>query len=527
MKRSVLIAISLLSIGLIFLVSCSVGKKGKESSEEKITLTWYMRGDAERMSKLEAIKEIERKTGIQIEFITPSENEDDSFKLMLASGNLPDIIQWKYSTYPSKGSVNSLYLDGIAVELTELIKQYAPNLSAIYEKRPEIISEVLTLDEKLLYFPKINPMLTKEEIARKSTTGLIIRYDWIERLGLTMPTNIDEWYMVLSAFKNGDPNKNGLDDEIPFDGSGIGCFTAAFGILDDICIKDGKVVFGPIQQEYKDYLNTMKLWYDEGLIGKDSLAASDFWMRENIIGNVTGSFKGLDNAWSVYLGKLQEKNEAAQLAAVPWPMDKNGVKYTVREDMATHLNQEITIITSNCKYPEKAVELIDFFYSEEGETLMQWGIKGETFEVVNGEKRILEEALVTDSESGRSLYYQTTIPHLGYPKYSGEVVIHQLHSEEWLEAELVWADADTSLIYPPSIIMSQQEAAIVNELLKDINYYVNKMQLQFIAGLEPISNFDNYVEVIEKMGIKEIIEIYQKNYIIFQKRMNSIKIGKD
>lgn len=523
MKRSVLIAISLLTIGLFLCVSCSVSKKGEGTSEEKITLTWYMRGDAERMSELEAIKEIERRTGIQIEFISPSENEDDSFKLMLASGNLPDIIQWKYATYPSKGSVNSLYLDGIAVELTDLIKEYAPNLSAIYEKRPEILNEILTLDEKLLYFPKINPMLTKEEIARKSTTGLIIRYDWLERLGLSMPTNIDEWYSVLKAFKNGDPNKNGLDDEIPFDGSGIGCFVAAFGILDDICLKDGKVVFGPTQQEYKDYLNTMKLWYDEELIGKDSLAASNFWMKENIMGNITGSFKGLDNAWSVYLGKLQEKDESALFAAVPWPMDKNGVKYTVREDMATHLNQDITIISSNCKYPEKAVELIDFFYSEEGETLMQWGIEGQTFEVVNGEKRILQDALIIDSEFSRSLYYRTTIPHFGNPKYSGEVVIHQLHPKEWLEAELVWAECDTSLIYPPSIIMSQQEAAIVNELLKDIKYYVNNMQLQFITGLEPISNFDNFVQNIEKMGINEIIDIYQKNYDIYQKRMNSIK----
>lgn len=523
MKRSVSIVLFILIIGSIILTtSCSVSNKGEQSTDETITLTWYMKGDAERMSKLEAIEEIERRTGIHIEFIAPAENEDDSFKLMLASGDLPDIIQWKYETYPSKGSVNSLYLDGIAVELTDLVKQYAPNLTSIYQKRQDIYNEVLTLDGKLLYFPSINPMQTREEIARKANTGLIMRSDWLENLSLEVPDDIEDWYTVLSAFKNGDPNKNGIEDETPFDGSGIDCFIPAFGVVEDIYIKDGKVAFGPVQQEYKDFLSTMKIWYDEGLLGESNLTASSYWLNENIRGNITGSFKGLDNAWSKYIDILREKDPEASLVAVPWPKAKNGIRYTGREDMATHLSQEITIITNDCKYPEKAVELIDFLYSEEGDTLMHWGIEGKTYEVVDGQKKLLEEVLVKDPETKLSIFTKMAIPYQRFPKYNGEVVVHQLFPEGRLEAELVWADSDNSLVYPPTIILSQQDATKVIQLRKEIDHYVSSMRLQYITGLEPLNNFDEFVENLSKLGLNEILEIYQRNYEIYQKRMNRI-----
>ncbi len=524
MKRSALLVIGLL-LGGVSLISAGC-QKGKEDDpgEKPITLTWYLRGDAERMSNLRAIKEIEEQVGVKIEYLVPVGDAEDSFQMMLASGKLPDIIQWSYPTYPSKGSVNSVFLDNIALDLTPYIKEYAPNLSAIYQNRPEIYNEILTLDGKLLYFAAINPMLRQEEIARKANSGLIIRADWLESLGLQIPQTMEDWYETLSAFKKGDPNKNGQEDEIPFDGNGISNFVPAFGILEGICVRDGKVIYGPMEQEYREYLECMRLWYLEGLIDKESLMAASYWREENIKGNITGSFSGLDNAWSAYLEALQEKEPNARLAAVPWPRgEDDNARYTGREEMATHLSREITIITNECEYPEKAVELIDFFYGEKGDTLLHWGVEGETYEIVNGKKRLTEEALKVDPESGRCmLVWNYAIPYQGFPKYNGEEVVHQLYTEEWLEAELVWAECDTSLIYPPTIIMSEKELKIVNEHLKEIKPYAANMKVQFITDTEPLNNYDNYVKTLQKLGINEVLEIYQRNYDIYYKRMESI-----
>ena len=46
--------------------------------------------------------------------------------------------------------------------------------------------------------------------------GFQIRQDWLDKLRLKVPTNVDEWYTTLKAFKTRDPNGNGKADEIPF-----------------------------------------------------------------------------------------------------------------------------------------------------------------------------------------------------------------------------------------------------------------------------------------------------------------------
>lgn len=46
----------------------------------------------------------------------------------------------------------------------------------------------------------------------------------------------------------------------------------------------------------------------------------------------------------------------------------------------------------------------------------------------------------------------------------------------------------------------------------DLNSYVEQMEAKFITGVEPLSNWDNYVDTIEKMNIKRYVEIYQDAY---------------
>ena len=52
---------------------------------------------------------------------------------------------------------------------------------------------------------------------------------------MDIPTNIEEWYETLLAFKKYDPNGNGQQDEEPvcMASSGWKYFLAAYGIDDD------------------------------------------------------------------------------------------------------------------------------------------------------------------------------------------------------------------------------------------------------------------------------------------------------
>ncbi|TDF95547.1 hypothetical protein [Paenibacillus piri] len=72
-------------------------------------------------------------------------------------------------------------------------------------------------------------------------------------------------------------------------------FTAAWGILDGF-YKDpasGKLLYGPLQPQYKDYLTTMASWYKKGLIDPE-FASTDAKglttkLQNELVGTTYGS----------------------------------------------------------------------------------------------------------------------------------------------------------------------------------------------------------------------------------------------
>ena len=511
MNKRIVLTITVL-LTCMLLSSCTMNKAG----QEPLVVTWYIgTTDLDLFNSLEGIKKIEEATGVDIVFQGPPNNSKDAYKMMIASGNLPDVILWNYAD----SGFDRMYEQGTVIDLTDLIAEYAPNLSRIYQQRPEIRREVETADGKIYYFPSINPMETMEEIGRKTYNGLIIRDDWLEKLGLTCPNTIDEWYEVLSAFKNRDPNGNGLQDEIPFDGWGLHYFAPAFGVLNTFCLKpDGTVVYGPMEQEYKAYLECLNKWYMEGLLGSNCLMQSELWKTANITNDLTGSFAGLDNAWRNYLPELQEKTPQASMMAAPWLMNtEQGVRYTAREDRASHLGIEVTVITSSCKNPEAVVRLFDYMYSEEGSALLTWGVEGETYEVVDGKKHLLPEALTMEDDGFLKLYHYA-IGHVQFPKYDGETVVLATYPEDQLIAERTWADASTDLVYPPAIVMSVEDNVLCDRIMTDVNNYFTEMEIRFITGEEPLSNFDTFVSNLKRMGIEEALSVYQRYYEAYKAR---------
>lgn len=500
-----MVALLLVCCMLSALTGCSLGRE-----DQPVQISWYMEGNnVDLYNRLKGILAIEKATGVDVLFECPPNNSEDAFKMMVAAGKLPDVIMWMHSA-----GIDRMYREGSVIDLTDLIAEHAPNLTRLYTERPELRKQVETSDGRLYYFPSINPMQTVEEIGRKSYAGFIIRDDWLEKLGLEAPNTIDEWYEVLSAFKTRDPNGNGFQDEIPFDGWGLPYFLPAFGVLNTFCIKqDGTVAYGPMEQEYKAYLETMNKWYAEGLLGSNCLIHSDAWKTENIVNGLTGSFIGLDNAWRIYLPDMQENTIAsASLKAMPWLMAADGIRYTPREDVAGNMSPVVTVITSACKDPVAAVKFIDYMYSEEGSNLLTWGIEGETFEVVDGRKQLTELALTTDEENGWLNLYNYAIGHSSFPKYDGETVVLASYPEEQLVAERTWAEASTALIYPPYINIGLEEKTICDSIMDDVTTYITEMELKFITGEEPLSSFDSYVNQLDKMGINQALEIYRKAY---------------
>lgn len=495
----------------LFLLAGSLtgcGGSGEEIVPEEIV--WVLLEEDEKLyNSLAGIEKIEEATGVNITFKLMTKEE---YNYMLASGKYPDVMV----AYLYNGEVLDLFNRGVAIEVSELIENNSIYLRSIYKENPDIYQEVQTNDGKLIYFPSLNPMKSDEDFYRLAYAGLLIRQDWLDKLGLKVPADIEEWHRVLTAFKTGDPNGNGIADEIPFDDFRYQVFGAAFGVFEGISLnRDGQVIYGPMEDEYKEFLRTMNQWYEEGLIGQSAVTGSSKWSAANIINDISGSFYGLDNAWRVYLPSLLETNGEAVLTAVPIPKAKDGKSYASTANLKTHIRNQVTVITSACRNPEAAMKVIDYMYSEEGSDYLTWGIEGETYQVgANGAKYLLPGALEL-AEDGYLNLHHAAIGHVAFPKYDGETVVLQTYPEEQLIAEKIWANCDTSLIYPPNILFPATDREKVNELLPEIGKYVEEMRMAYVTGEKSLDTFDEFRAALVEMGIEEVIEIYGKNYKIY------------
>ena len=504
-------------------VTTPVPEEKLEKWPEKITLTWYLRGKEEEYYQylwedMEAIKAIEEATNITIEFKVATNG--DSYIPMMTSGEYPDIITEKnMEQYP--GRLAALYKDGISIQVDELIDEYMPNYKKILEENPAIANDLKLDSGEYTFFSQLYDTTNEADRQAKSVYGLAIRQDWLDAVGKEIPTTMDEWYDVLKAFKTQDPNGNGQQDEEPIclASSGWKYFMTAYGITGDPSIGvDGKVIYGFATDAYKQYLETMNKWYQEGLIYNIFENTSLEAREERVTNNLAGAWKAdaphFDPTNS-YLSKLQEKVPTAEFAAVPWPkVTADSVQYT-NSDISS-FSRDTTIITSTSKNKEAAAFLLDYFYSEEGSALINWGIEGQSYDVAADGTKVLKAEMAVEMD-----YHNSKVPTMY--KYADSTIINfpsfgeysdfllATKSEGFINACTVWAEGVLfKMPYPAQLSPEQNET--VETATAGMSDYITEMRLNFITGAEPLTNYDAYVDQLKLMGLDTLIQVWQECY---------------
>ena len=170
---------------------------GKEGGSKEFTAFMFLSGTPFN-EDWEVWKEIEKETGVKLKGVVASSNSDYStaFQNMVASGQLADIIACE-----STSDLEKLGKDGGMLPLNDLIDEYAPNIKKMLEEDPNFKYQATAEDGNIYNIP-----LGKE---LQSSQFYWIRQDWLDKLGLAVPTTVDELHDVLLAFKNNDPNGNG------------------------------------------------------------------------------------------------------------------------------------------------------------------------------------------------------------------------------------------------------------------------------------------------------------------------------
>lgn len=487
---------------------------------------------------LPVYQKFEELTGVKIVWeAIPINDYDQVMGTRLASGqDLPDIF-----VVPWESNADKLGYDGISMPLNDLIESDAYYLNKLMDKYPEVRAGITSADGNIYAYPgfgegfitKASDMADGNEIVNPGANLCLnvsmIRQDWLDKLGLEMPTNLDEWYNVLKAFKTQDPNGNGKADEIPvtatFNVRDIYRFGEEFGLYrsgNAECRWDvdenGKVFFKDTTEEFKQTLEYLNKLYSEGLLDVEFANVGYSKTTEKINRDLVGA---LTSDWISNIPTYNANLVTAGVADanyVPAPSLTN----PDGKSMVTNRWSvwKTAAISKDCDNPELAMKWLDFHtLSPEGIALTTLGVEGESYVMENGVAKLTETA--TNNPDGISvgdyLFSIGARGQLPYPqtKESYEVMWQDLpvllnYAGNYAPDQVrdPFPCNGTSALLP----FTEDETAIRTEIETNITTYCDEMAIKFITGEVSLDQFNEYVQTIDSYGMPELLELHQAAY---------------
>jgi len=448
-----------------------------------------------------------KRTGVKLDYKFPrGDQHREAFNLLIASNQLPDIIQYDWLALP--GGPEKYLKEGYIIPLNDLIDKYAPNLKKYLANHPDVDKMVKT--DKGVYYAF--PFLRGDEWLNVYS-GPVVRKDWLDKLGLAVPQTINEWEVALKAFKD----KMGIKAPLTFVCDytfETGFLSGAYGVELAYYLEDGKIKYGPQEAGWKDFISLLSRWYKEGLIDADIATIDSKIMTTRMSSGQSGATLGSGGYLGMWLPPLMQKDEKANLVAAPFPTLKKGETPKFGQYGNLYLGIASSAITKECKDVELAVKFLDYRFSDEGIMFCNFGEEGVSYNMVNGYPKFSDEIMNAKdfmSEATKYINYNSSVN-------DKRMYEQRLKYPQQKEAIGIWAKTDAKKYYLPPITASSEESSEVAKLTSDIDTYVKEMMLKFVLGQESLDNYDAYLANLKKIGVDKLITFKEQAFERYNKR---------
>lgn len=532
MKRYLRLITTILSVSLLgaSLIGCkkeaadSTAKSNSATGEvaypikTDVSLTYWLPLDtkvsahSKTLNDTEFAKALEKQTGIKVIYQHPAQGQEkEAFNIMIASKELPDIIQNNWISGYAGGPEKAMQ-DEIIIKVNDLIDKYAPNYKKYISGDKALEKEVKTDTGSHYGFANF-----KGDDFATVNYGPLFRADWLKELGLPAPTTIDEFEAILKAFKD----KKGIASPFTQGKNLNGEFIAgAYGININWFIDDNKkAAYGPMTPQYKEYLTVLNRWYANGLLDKNFVSNDGNAVKANMLNGKSGATLGLlGGDMSTWLSAMKDKEPKYDLVGVPYPVLKKGdkVKFAQKDWMYTGLT---VAITTSCKNPDIATRLLDYAYSKEGDMLYNFGIEGVSYNMVNGTPTFTDEVMKNPKLSVQEAMAKYIRGNIGGPMIQrGERVKQTLTFPQQMDAITTWAKADPYPNKYPNATISPDESAELASIESDINTLVSETTMKIIMGVAPLSEVEKLQGQIKNMKFDRAVQIRQNSIDRYNKR---------
>jgi putative aldouronate transport system substrate-binding protein len=458
-------------------------------------------------------QEVEKRTGVKIKWdVTPSAQYNQAMNVRLAAASgLPDIL--KLPSEPVKYGE-----DGLVIPLNDLIDKYAPNIKKYFTDNPNIHNLLKAPDGKIY---ALSADVSGTGIS--DPNGWLIRKDWLDKLGLQEPRTLDDWYRVLKAFKEKDPNGNGKADEIPLSPSsswsGLSQFGNALSLhLDAYSFgysvgANGKLQYDWTSPRTKELIVWLNKLYNEGLLDPEFMTKKSDKILADISRELIGATNGFVNNTARFNSATSNKEANWTITVPPGDGGSKGF-YEKYGPLSGYWS-----ISKDSKNPEMAIKWLDYIYaSEEGARLVAYGIEGISYTMVGGKPEftdfIKNNPDKLDPVSAlRTLGAFPNTPWIRSEKgpLSGQPEALLKLNPALVEQAKKVEPYMTNGIPVRYMLASQAEIDEEKMLSADISTYQEETILKFIYGKEPI-DWDKYTKKMKELGSDKMLAIKQKQY---------------
>lgn len=481
------------------------------------------------------IKWYEEYTGVHVNFTeVPVDALQETVNLRLVSGDYPEILM---SCSISRSQEMIYGSQGVFLPLNDYIEKWGKEMQEVFGLYDGLPNDITTPDGNIYALPNINDCFHCTYIGK-----LWVNQTWLQNLNMDAPTTTDEFREMLRAFKNDDPNGNGVADEIAMMGSTgwsedvnrflLNAFIYSPDSDTQLYLDDnGKVACAATDERYKEGLAYIHSLVEEGLIDATSYTQSSDQLKQFCLdpdAMKLGAFPQQSSHGIAGNFDDTPDNRIKNYGTIAPLTGPNGYRNT--PITSTPYSNGAFIITDACKNPELAFRWADGLYNAEVTLNSQVGLEGlgrnelpEGALGINGSPALYDTIQVPSGDPREGMMRVTNIVPA---RRTSEFRLSQFADRNDPDAffkniEIMlyentfenYAPYAHSENYLPTMYFTDEESAEVSQLTATIGAYIAEQTDLFALGTKNIeTEWDSYQNEFNAMNLDRLLELYQIAY---------------
>jgi putative aldouronate transport system substrate-binding protein len=438
-------------------------------------------------------------------------NQAQQLNLLIASGDYPDIM---FSAHIQRDA--EMYIDdGVFLDLSPYIAEWSPNWYG-YTQRMPALGRAFRTDSGRYY----GYGFFREGGGWNDTyQGPLVRYDWLAEQGLPTPVTIGDWDRTLRAFKDayGAVLTSAWGSRWRFGSNICGAF-GAYGGKDFRIYADrnGKVHLGQVEPAWRDYITQLNIWWSDGLIDQDLMSNDDAAVRAKALNGETGLAFSSMGQLTNWVRDAEADGIGSDWGGLDYPEGNDGTKSMVFGGYG--IGGTAACISSRVtgERLEAAMRLMDYAYSPEGFIYWNFGIEGVSFNFdANGNPQY-SDLVLNDPDGINDAIDKYAGTAWNGPCIQATALLYQKNHEKAIAANDLWFYSNEPITayytLPRGFGFTTDESIRVEEIQGPMLTYIEEMAVSFMTGSQSIADFDNFVATVERMGLAELLTIYQAAY---------------